>query len=259
MTNHSDLLGGYKRARAEGFRINNLIAEKISKKSLEECGQKLGFWRKGILAFDSEDQAAILMDYCIYHPEPDGRTLVSKYLEKSPPRADSEDMATLRSMTNAYYSLFQIIESERGVGVSVQDLFRRETNFIFDIGFGNTAKPGVLFATRVLPFENFLMSGGAGLPVDASAVKRIGNALIKTSHNPETFDFKQMTRRQEAEVAAIVIRVCLSSGMSSHIAYAEVGSTSPPAPGRLAKPRLGRNDPCHCGSGKKFKVCCWRG
>ena len=30
----------------------------------------------------------------------------------------------------------------------------------------------------------------------------------------------------------------------------------PSAPIRHSKPRLGRNDPCFCGSGKKFKKCC---
>ncbi|MBL8968949.1 MAG: SEC-C domain-containing protein [Myxococcales bacterium] len=27
-----------------------------------------------------------------------------------------------------------------------------------------------------------------------------------------------------------------------------------PAP---SQPKVGRNDPCPCGSGKKFKKCCW--
>lgn len=30
---------------------------------------------------------------------------------------------------------------------------------------------------------------------------------------------------------------------------------NPPEP-MLASPRVGRNDPCPCGSGKKFKQCC---
>jgi uncharacterized protein YecA (UPF0149 family) len=29
----------------------------------------------------------------------------------------------------------------------------------------------------------------------------------------------------------------------------------PPEPVRRAQPKIGRNDPCHCGSGKKFKKC----
>jgi len=34
-----------------------------------------------------------------------------------------------------------------------------------------------------------------------------------------------------------------------------------PTPHQLARkpPKVGRNDPCPCGSGKKFKKCCWTG
>jgi uncharacterized protein YecA (UPF0149 family) len=28
-----------------------------------------------------------------------------------------------------------------------------------------------------------------------------------------------------------------------------------PEPFKRAEPKVGRNDPCHCGSGKKFKKC----
>ena len=35
----------------------------------------------------------------------------------------------------------------------------------------------------------------------------------------------------------------------------------PPTPKQLRRhpARVGRNDPCPCGSGLKFKKCCWRG
>ena len=46
----------------------------------------------------------------------------------------------------------------------------------------------------------------------------------------------------------------------------EPGSRHLPAPARVEAtptirrqtPRLGRNEPCHCGSGKKYKKCCLR-
>jgi uncharacterized protein YecA (UPF0149 family) len=31
---------------------------------------------------------------------------------------------------------------------------------------------------------------------------------------------------------------------------------TPQEPVRRAEPKVGRNDPCPCGSGKKFKKCC---
>lgn len=33
----------------------------------------------------------------------------------------------------------------------------------------------------------------------------------------------------------------------------------PPSPPQRARGRVGRNDPCPCGSGKKFKRCCCTG
>ena len=37
--------------------------------------------------------------------------------------------------------------------------------------------------------------------------------------------------------------------------YFEDGKPPPNKPVRLEGPKIGRNDPCHCGSGKKYKKC----
>jgi hypothetical protein len=184
--------------------------------------------------------------------------LITRYLEKSPPPPGSDEMAALQEMTHAYYSLLQVLGVERGVGVSVRDLLRGETGFIVDVGFGNTARRHMMMATRIIPTEDFLMTGGAALPVDASAAERISKELMRTGYNPEALDFKRITPRQEAEVAALIIRACRSAGMSSHIAYAEPKSHARPTPIGSEARRIGRNDPCPCGSGKKFKACCGR-
>lgn len=238
------------------FRLGNLLVKTIPKSTLEECGRLLGFIRKGMLVFETEDESSVLMDYCIYYPGSDGRNLVAKYLEKAPPPADSDEMVALQQMIHAYYSMFQVIDVERGVGVSVRDVLRGTTGFIVDVGFGNTAQRHMAMATRVIPVDGFLMTGGAGVPVDASAAERIFKELKRTGYNPETFDYKQITPRREAELAAVVIRECRSAGMTSRIAYAEPGGRARSTPVRSEARRAGRNDPCPCGSGKKFKACC---
>ncbi|CAN5910380.1 hypothetical protein BH23PLA1_BH23PLA1_31030 [soil metagenome] len=259
MTDHADLLDRYRRMREVRFRLNNLLAKTIPKKTLEECGRILGFFRKGVLYFETEDETSVLMDYCLYYPQPDGRNLVAKYLEKSPPPADSDEMAALQAMSQAYYSLFQVVDVEQGVGVSVRDILRGENGFITDIGFGNTAQRHMMLATRIIPAEGFLTTGGASLPVDASAASRISKVLVRTGYNPETFDFEQIEPRQEAELAAIFIRECRSMGMTSRIVYAEPGGHARPTPvSSEGGSRIGRNEPCRCGSGKKFKKCCGR-
>lgn len=37
-----------------------------------------------------------------------------------------------------------------------------------------------------------------------------------------------------------------------------LGAVGKQAPDRRAAPKLGRNEPCFCGSGKKYKHCCWK-
>ena len=89
MTTHSDLLDRYKHIRDVRFRLNNLLVGTIPKKTLEDCGRKLGIFRKGTLVFGSESEMSVLMDYCLYYPDHHGGSLVARYLEKSPPPADS--------------------------------------------------------------------------------------------------------------------------------------------------------------------------
>jgi hypothetical protein len=51
---------------------------------------------------------------------------------------------------------------------------------------------------------------------------------------------------------------------ASHVGRRELGFSAPPLvlktlePIRRTQPKVGRNDPCPCGSGKKFKKCCGR-
>jgi hypothetical protein len=83
------------------------------------------------------------MDYGIYNVETAGRNAVQRYLAESPPPPGSDEMVLLKAELKAYYSLLQVIDLERGVGVTVQDVLRGETGFMADIGLSGTAKKGL--------------------------------------------------------------------------------------------------------------------
>ena len=96
-----------------------------------------GIYRKGTV-FGSEAETSILMD------DPPSTTpivtvyLAGRYLEKKPlcPADSVETSGSAGDDRGIKYSLFQITDVERGVGISVQDLLRNETGFVVDIGFG---------------------------------------------------------------------------------------------------------------------------
>jgi SEC-C motif len=201
------------------------------------------------------------MDYAIYNVRIAGQNAVERYLEVSPPSPDSDEMDLLKAMLEARYSLFEVVDVEAGVGVTVRDALRNETEFLADIGLSSSGAMGGCLATRVIPLQEhgILMSSGAGLPVDRAVLARIINALER-SFDTGT-DYSLLTPDQESNLAALVIRTCLEAGMSSRIVYgthAETSSRSKPAIDPRLLRRANPNDPCPCGSGRKFKSCCGR-
>jgi len=244
------ILACYKHLRAVGLTLNHKLVQRLSKDVVYEGGRKLGLLKRNALVFDSEDETAILMDYCIYDVRRQGRNAFEQYLLDSPPAQESDEMVCLRAMQRAVYSVFVVESVIRGYGVEVRDLLSNRTIVVVDMGFGSTAKPGVIFASRLLLHEGFSMTGGAALPLGVlpedqqqSMIKKLAEAAAPDDSG--YFD------------PAPLIRACLSRGCWSHIRYQEPSGrlfAQQRAPEGIRS--VGRNDPCPCGSGKKFKNCC---
>jgi hypothetical protein len=261
MTEHADLLPRYKHLRQAGLELNNRLVETLSKNILDEGGKRLGILKKGVLVLDTEDMLAVLMDYCIYDVRRGGANAVERYLAESPPAPDSDEMVLLQAMRQARYSLFAVESAERGVGVHVRDLLRDEPLFIVDVGFSRTASAGMVLAARVMAPEGIHMTTGAALPVAEVPPAERARFLDSMVRDLRGADYADMSPEEASDLATMVIRTCLGRGAAERIRYAEPRArtwreAAPPAP--PAARRVGRNDPCPCGSGKKVKHCCGR-
>ena len=252
MPEHAAMLATYQRLHPVRHRVNMTLVKTLDKKALDEGGRRLGMLRGKTLVFGTEDEMSVLMDYCIYHYRTGGRNAVERSMERTPPAPGSDDRVVLDAMLQSHYSLFQVVDVTRGVGVTVLDLLRDETGFLVDIGLGSSAVEDMVLATRVIPFEGFLTTGGAGLPIDLPAMKVIGREIDRV-FGAAVKDVSRFTPDQEDDLAALVIRLGLKAGVSSRIEYRD--PDKPPA-ALTGTPRVGRNERCPCGSGKKYKVCC---
>jgi hypothetical protein len=250
IADRAGIISRYKHLRTIGRTLNHKMVERLSKDVLYDGGKKLGILQRNTLVFNSEDESSVLMDYCIYDVYRNGRNAVEQYLVDSAPAPESDEMVCLRAMQKAVYSLFVVESVMRGFGVTVRDLLSNETIVIVDMGFGSTAKPGLIFASRLLFHEGFAMTGGAALPIGVlpegqrqSVTKMLAKAA--TPDDDGHFD------------PAPLIRACLEHDCSSHVQYQEPTKRLDgrhQISGSIGQ--IGRNDPCPCGSGKKFKKCC---
>ena len=100
------IVARYKHLRAVGQTLSHKLVQRLSKDVLHEGGRKLGLLKKDILVFDSEDETAILMDYCIYDVRRQGRN-------------DSELRKALVQSAGTIHVLAAVARSSRIVASSV--------------------------------------------------------------------------------------------------------------------------------------------
>jgi hypothetical protein len=253
-TPHADRLPRYQHLRQVGLPLNRRLVKTLSKRDLEDGGEKLGLLRGGTLVFETEDETSVLMDYCIHDVRRKGMNAVERFLAGSPPAAGSDELVLLGALRQAWFSLFAVEEAEPGVGVHVRDLLRDEALFLVDVGFGRSCGPGQVLATRVMAPEGIGMTTGAPLPVGVLWPAQRDKLVAGLKAEFPGVDFRRPTPEQASELSATVIRSCLRHGAAGHVSYVEVGQAVPSSPPPTSP--SGRNDPCPCGSGKKFKRCC---
>ena len=171
LLDYSDIAVRYKRMREISFELNKVLPKYVPKEVMEATAKKLGFWEDGTLVFDNIDQSCVLFDQAIHGHFQDGRNAVDRYVAEHPPAPGSDQEAVLAAMQRTFYSLFQVEGCEDGVGVHVLDILRNRKYFLADVGFSQTTVDGVILASRVIPFEDFIMTTGAALPADVDVLE----------------------------------------------------------------------------------------
>ena len=255
--NYADIKARYGRIRAIGIELNAVLAKYVSKEGIEATARKLGFWKKGSLVFESMDQSCVLFDQAIHGHFTNGRNAVDRYAAEHPPKVGSDREAVLAAMKQVFHSLFQVEGVVPGVGVHVHDGLRDRRYFLADVGFSKTGPTGAVVASRVLPFEDFITTAGAALPVDRQTRAKIARLPGLSGQKGTPGDIENMSREKAADLAATIIRLCLKANASQRVQYRGIdeGTRKDTAPAAKTT-RVGRNEPCPCGSGRKYKKCC---
>jgi hypothetical protein len=265
LARRAEMLADYQRLRKAGIRLNMKLANALDRDTLHDAGRRLGILRNGTLCFDTEDTVAVFMDYALRHIRPGGMNAFERCLAESPP-ADPEELRWLRASAQGRYGLLRVKQVVAGFGIEVEELFRRERLLLIDINLSQTAAPGAIFAAHAYSPGDYWMSSGAGLPVPPDTLVKIARQVERQLRRTPG-DGRPLSPEQDTQLATLSIRVCLEDGMSERTRYEDphperqAGAARPPrldGPHPLAAPRtrIGRNDPCPCGSGRKFKNCC---
>jgi hypothetical protein len=256
MERYFELVENYKRFREVNRNLNNILFRKVSEKAIRKCGEKLGIMRGGTFVFEDEQEMDVLMDYCIYAYYENGQNAVSQYMDRSPANIGSDEYVVLKAMTESFYTLVQVEQVLKGVGVWANDLLGDRRYPLIDMGLGKTGAKGLVIATRLLPFADFVMTSGAPIPIDPEVTEEILD-YINHQFSSENGKYITLDMQQRADLMTTIIRLCLGDNMAAHVRYQDIETPHVLQP-LEREARVGRNQPCPCGSGKKYKHCCGR-
>ena len=252
MEDYDHILTRYTRMRKASRAINDAFMERC-KPPVKQAAADLGVLVNDTIVLDV-DQGPVLMDRAIYHLADDGRNIVDRFAAEYPPSPGSDAETVLSAMQQAFFSLFVVGDVQEGVGVHVTDILRDREHFVADVGFSETAIEGFVLAARMLPFRDFVMTTGAALPVSKKVLKWVARGLDKAGLSHE--QVRNLPDHAWADLEAQIVRACLHSDGNQRITYQDAPGVTGPTPIQNASDRVGRNDPCPCGSGRKYKKCC---
>ncbi|MBL8193178.1 MAG: hypothetical protein JNM06_05105, partial [Blastocatellia bacterium] len=142
--------------------INKKVIKNLSQNAFTNAARILGLVQgEKTLVFESENEMSYLMDFTINEYKEEGKTAIEQY--KSAIGWENEaEKEILEAACSSYTSLFKIESiSKENHTLTINDIlyFKGKIELI-DIGFSQSAKPGFLIFTRILPFKNFNMTSG---------------------------------------------------------------------------------------------------
>jgi len=242
------LRNGYLEVREVCKQVSEKLLKNVGMDVFKEGARRLGQFKDDKFLVQSESAAGVVMDYCLYDVRVNGRNALETYLVEHPPEDDSPKSECLRRMQRAEYGIHIVESVEPQLGVYVRDAVRGTKRLIVDLGMARTMGPGVATATRLLHYEDFSMTSGAPLFLPVGGRSDLLKLLVRT-----------FEREGESLDPANIIRPILERGGAKGIAHIEARESlqrSGPATPQVVSMRIGRNDPCPCGSGRKYKQCC---
>lgn len=178
----------------------------LSADVLQKAASLLGIQRGNTLIFREEDETSVLMDFALHDILVDGKRNTIQLYKDTVGWKDELEHKLLDALLSSRTSLFKVFAiSHDEYTLYLKDVLQNRdyelpsyeptmrdlvgTNLV-DVNLSQTALPGVLLFTRVVPFEEFSMTGGAGFVFDGQLQRflskrcKVLERKIRYEHEP---------------------------------------------------------------------------
>jgi hypothetical protein len=210
----ASILGRYRRYSAIRKDVQSAALESVAASRLLAHAKRIGLSDGKVLFADDDVELSLVFDLAVYTSESGRTRAIDRCARKRAPIAGPEEALVLNGLQASRFSVFVVVGKCEPAGVLLKDLLRGEEVVLLDEGMEQSADPGGVFAIRVAPIEDFVISSGAIVPLDAEVFEEIIDFL--TDGEP---DAELASLADDRRFAASVYELAIELGMMDRIAY----------------------------------------
>jgi hypothetical protein len=167
-----ELLARYRGYRQINTDHQTLLAHQLWSVSVPGIAVRLGLVEtRDELAEKDLDDVAPALDLALYARDADGATEVQRYLAALRVDLEDDDRAVLEAMSEARFSLFEVLGRHTVAGLVLQDTRTGEDVWLIDEGLEASAPEGCRLWLRVFRPGDFWMTTGAAIVLTGDGMR----------------------------------------------------------------------------------------
>jgi hypothetical protein len=208
------ILSRYRRYSDLRMDIQTAALESIPRSSFLAHAKRIGLSDGKVLFADNAEELTLVFDLALYTAQA-GRTRAIDRCARRRLRGSKPDEAlVLQGLQASRFSIFRTIGRCEPTGVHLEDLMRGGMISLLDEGLEQSARPGEVFAMRVAPIEDFLITCGAVVPLDIETFEEIIDFLTDGAPDAEL-----AALADDRRFAASLYELAIELGLMSFVAY----------------------------------------
>jgi hypothetical protein len=209
----ADILSRYRRYRDIRKDIQTAALENIPHSSFLAHARRIGLSDGKVLFTDDIVELSLAFDLAVYTASA-GRTRAIDRCARRRAASKPDEALVLEALQASRFSIFRTIGRCEPTGVLLEDLMRGGAIPLLDEGLEMSAKPGEIFAMRVAPIEDFVISCGAVVPINLATMEECIDVLLSTVSKSELAALADHRR-----FAASIYELAIELGLMNFITY----------------------------------------
>lgn len=222
LKSNQELFDLYKSRREMGRNfLDKGLLSNLPKDALLTCGKSLEILKGKTLILNKQEELDIIFDYCLFHHYSGSKNAIDRFILSKFDILTEDEKIYILAAQKAEFSIFGVEKTISHGGVIVMDLLRGKKELLIDKGLSLSGLPGVVMASTVLHFPEFIMTSGAALPLNhviADVVVPIEEYLEKRHKSGS------LSKKENGAFATKILKICFRESVSDNIAYRDINA-----------------------------------